>query len=125
MIVDSKKPRYSLYCSICRKKITEKASIFQESLHFGIVCPVCHTNNSQEDLELMANLFLAFGGFFGKKEEAKFDVETVLRKLIDEVDSSGSQVSVEKLNVKVLHRALLHGVTPKQYVTILESILEE
>jgi len=76
-------------------------------------------------LELTANLFLAFGGFFGKKEDGKFDVETVLRKLIDEVDSSGSQVSVDKLNVKILHRALLHGVTHKEYITILESILEE
>ncbi|MHA1914456.1 MAG: hypothetical protein ACW986_03735 [Promethearchaeota archaeon] len=125
MIVDSKKPYGSLYCSICRGTITERASIFQESLHFGIVCPNCHTNNSQEDLELMANLFLAFGGFFGKKKDIEFDVEIVLRNLIDEVHSSGSQVSVENLNVKVLHRALLHGVTPKQYIAKLETILEE
>ena len=128
MIVDSHnkdKSPLSLHCSICHTKITNRASIFQESLHLGVLCPKCHGNNNQEDLELMANLFLAFGGFFGMNKDVEFDFEATLRELVDEVHTVDSHSSIENLNVKLLHCALLHGITPHQYVETLQDILEE
>jgi hypothetical protein len=105
-------------------KITQRASIFQENLHLGVLCPTCHRNNTQEDLELMANLFLAFGGYFGMKKKDKFDLITILRELVNEIHTVDSHKSIENINVKLLHQALLHGISPLEYIEILQDILE-
>ena len=69
-------------CGICRDEIKRGASIYQEGLTFGVVCESCYKNNSQHDLELMANLFLAYGGYFGKLKQNKFSVYKTIKKLM-------------------------------------------
>ena len=120
MIVSSEKS--SLKCGICRREITRGATIYQESTHLGVVCIECHKDNSEEDLELMANIFYAYGGYFGKLRSSKFSVYKTLKGIIANFQASGESISVEEINIKMMHRALLHGVTPHQFVEGLKIL---
>ena len=115
----------SVKCGICRNEIQRGASIYQEGLSFGVVCEKCYKNNSHEDLELMANLFLAYGGYFGKLKEEKFSVYKTLKKLISRIQPGKKPDTLIDLNIKMMHQALLYGVTPQQLIQGLKILLEE
>jgi len=112
-----------IICGICRTEITNEASIYQEGLHLGVVCAGCYKNNSKEDLELMANMFFAYGGYFGKLKDGNFSVYKVLKELTSEIQEE--VISIEEVNIRMMHRALLYGVTPHQFVEGLKMFLEK
>jgi hypothetical protein len=112
-------------CGICRNDIKRGASIYQEGLTFGIVCEQCYKSNSQEDLELMANLFLAYGGYFGKLKSNKFSVYKTIRKLMANFQPGKDLDTLIELNIKMMHQALLYGITPQELIQGLKILLEE
>ena len=75
---------------ICRSHLGRGAKIFKEGLSFGVVCEDCYKNNSPEDLELMANLFMAFGGYFGKLKDLDYSLYKVLESLTSGKSSRSS-----------------------------------
>lgn len=112
-----------IICGICQAEISNEASIYQEGIHLGVVCADCYKNNSKEDLELMANMFFAYGGYFGKLKDSEFSVYKVLKALSTEIQEE--KLSIEEINIKMMHRALLHGVTPHQFVEGLKMFFEK
>ena len=60
----------------------------------------------------MANLFMAFGGYFGKQKDPDYSLYKVLESL---TSGKSSRSSLLERNIKVLHQALLHGVGPHQF----------
>ena len=107
-------------CGICQNYLGEGARIYKEGISFGVVCEVCYKNNSPEDLELMANLFMAYGGYFGKLKDQEFSLYDAL----DSLTSDGSSYkSILGQNIKGLHQALLHGVGPHQFRQGLKVML--
>lgn len=112
-------------CGICRNEIIRGASIYQEGLTFGVVCEKCYKNNSQEDLELMANLFLAYGGYFGKLKQNKFSAYKTIKKLMSEIQPGKEPDTLIELNIKMMHQALLCGITPQELIQGLKILLEE
>ena len=112
-------------CGICRNEIKRGASIYQEGLTFGVVCENCYKNNSREDLELMANLFLAYGGYFGKLKEKRFSVYKIIKKLISKIQPGKESDTLIEMNIKMMHQALLYGVTPQELIQGLKILLEE
>ncbi|MFW9874629.1 MAG: hypothetical protein ACFFG0_16100 [Candidatus Thorarchaeota archaeon] len=109
-------------CGICRNEITRGASIYQEGLTFGVVCEQCYKSNSTEDLELMANLFLAYGGYFGKLKSKKFSVYKTIKKLIAEYQKNTEPNLLIEMNIKMMHQALLYGVTPQELIQSLKTL---
>ncbi|MFX1500757.1 MAG: hypothetical protein ACFFDH_07310 [Promethearchaeota archaeon] len=99
-------------CGICRNNIANGAKIYQKGLSFGVVCEEYCKNNSLEDLELMANLFMAYGGYFGMKKDSNYSLYKVLKKLTS--GDNGTR-SILELNINLLHQALLHGICPHQF----------
>ena len=73
----------------------------------------------------MANLFLAYGGYFGKLKEEKFSVYKTLKKLISRIQPGRNPDTLIDLNIKKMHQALLYGVTPQQLIQGLKILLEE
>ena len=125
MMIDSKTQiENGLKCGICRNQIGINVRIYQEGLNFGVVCPTCHENNSKEDIEFMANMFLAFGGYFGMLKKKRFSLVKTLETLINEVPIDNEFPTVGDINAKILHKALLHGINPQQYIDCLEELLE-
>lgn len=112
-------------CGICRNEIKRGASIYQEGLTFGVVCEECYKSNSQQDLELMANLFLAYGGYFGKLRRNKFSVYKTIKKLMEKFQPGKDLDSLIELNIKMMHQALLYGVTPQELIHGLKILLNE
>ena len=109
-------------CGICRYNIEKGATIYQEGVNFGVVCEECYRNNSPEDLELMANLFLAYGGYFGMIKDSEYSLYKVLMSL---TSGNNGNESILELNIKMLHQALLHGVGPHQFIQGLKILVEK
>ena len=112
----------SLRCSICRNKIKDIATCHQSPLTYGIACPVCYKRFSEDDLEVVSNLLFAYGGYFGKYKNSKFSLFNALAEVIGDVQDT---LDTDDMNFKLLHRALLNGITPHQYIVILKNLLED
>jgi hypothetical protein len=108
-----------IICGICHSEIKRAATLYQAGFHFGVVCSECYKNNSEEDIELMSHLFLAYGGHFGMIKDDNFSLYKVLKRLTRE------EMTIQQINVKFLHQALLHGVTPHQFVQGLRLMVKE
>jgi len=108
-------------CGICQNQLGRKAEIYREGLGYGVVCEDCYKNNSPEDLELMANLFMAFGGYFGMVKDPSFSLYKTLKPL---TSGSSANRAIKELNIKGLHQALLHGVGPHQFRQGLRVMLD-
>ncbi len=54
-----------------------------------------------------------------------FSLYEMLKELISKFNIDNKLVSVDKLNIELMHRVLLHRGTPKEFIRNLEIILEE
>lgn len=84
--------------------------------NFAVVCKNCLDNFSRKDLELMHNMFLAFGGYFGKHASSRENSYRELEAIAKEYAQEGFGVEKIESDVKNLHRAFLHGITPIQLI---------
>ncbi|MHA1915875.1 MAG: hypothetical protein ACW986_17985 [Promethearchaeota archaeon] len=111
-------------CGICNKDIRKEVATYQGGFQFGIICSSCHANNSEEDIELMSNMFLAFGGFFGMQRDPNFPVNEMLKDLLDEIHVRKETTSPKELKLKLMYLALLHGITPQEFIAWDENLLK-
>jgi len=125
MITESQDYGQPIKCSICRHEIKDRATLCQTGVNYGIVCVKCYRKFTREDLELMANLFTAFGGYFGQYKRSEFSVLKILKAIHTDLLPIYEENGVEELNIRMLHRALLHGISPEGYIESLESIFED
>jgi len=84
--------------------------------NFVVVCKRCLDTFSLSDLELMHNMFVAFGGYFGKYASSREESYQELKIIAREYSQSGRDVTRIENDVKNLHRAFTHGITPVQLV---------
>ncbi|MFW9866129.1 MAG: hypothetical protein ACFFEN_08540 [Candidatus Thorarchaeota archaeon] len=112
----------SVKCGICRSEILDRAHIYQAGIHLGVICVHCYKRFSSNDIELMANLFIAYGGYFGMLRSSLFTPIKILKKLVREAQAQNQHVSLEQINIRLLHKALLHGLSPEQYIHSLEKL---
>ncbi len=125
MITESQDFGQSIKCSICRHEIKDRATLCQTGVNYGIACVECYRKFTSEDLELMANLFTAFGGYFGQFRRSEFSILRILKAIHTDLLPIYEENGVEELNIRMLHRALLHGISPEEYIENLKFILEE
>ena len=48
-----------------------------------------------------------------------------INDLSKEFVKNGANLSIENLNIKALHKALIHGITPNEFIGLLKSFLNE
>ncbi|MFX0080623.1 MAG: hypothetical protein ACFE94_02620 [Candidatus Hodarchaeota archaeon] len=113
-----------LICGICHGEITQEAAIFQEGLHFGVICSECFVNNSENDIELMSNMFLAFGGFFGMLRDPDYSIYEMLKDLIGKIHDNKKSITSVEMKIRLLHIALLHGITPREFAELDNGLLK-
>ena len=124
MVSSSYKRERTVRCGICRVEIRDRAQIYQAGVNFGIVCIRCYKQFSSEDIELMANMFIAYGGYFGMLKDSRISTRNILEKLTTELGKQGDDVNFEQINIQLLHKVLLHGITPKLYTHELKKLVE-
>ncbi len=111
-------------CSICRAEIIDRVQLHQVGSELIVVCFDCHERFTDEDLQIMADLFLLYKGYFGMLEGEAFTTVEFIEGLIDELDSSEDRVNIDQINMKMLHNALIHGITPEEYSEKLKLLIE-
>ena len=112
-----------LKCSICRADIKDRHKIYQSSLKLGIICNTCRWRFSVEDVEMIVNIFLAFGGFFGAYDRSKFSIKDIILEFALELDDR--KTNFHSQNVKMWHKVLTHGITPKEFLEELSLYVEQ
>jgi len=115
----------SVRCSICHCKIGETSNIYQSSFNLSVICEKCWKKFTKEDIELISNLFISYGGYFGKYEDSMVSIEDIVKKMIKKIESGSKKIELNELNVRILHEALLHGFTSKNYIRELQNYLRE
>lgn len=106
-------------CVICAET---SVRILRLGSNFSVVCKECSVKFSKRELELMHNMFLAYGGHFGKLNSSKEEAYQELEKIAKEYSKSGKDVARIESDVKNLIRAFLHGITPIQLVKGLQVL---
>lgn len=111
-------------CGICHKKIRQGAATYHEGFHIEVICPHCYSRNSEKDIELIGNMFLAFGGHFGMLRDPLFPVNEMLKSFLKEIQANKGKIPTECLKIKLLHLALLHGITPEEFSFLDNGLLK-
>jgi hypothetical protein len=116
---------HSIKCGICRVEIVDRAQIYQAGINLGVVCSNCYKHFSANDLEMMANMFIAYGGYFGMLKDSDFSLVKTLENIMKNALKEKKIVNSEQINIKLVHRALLHGISPEQYIQNLAFLVED
>ena len=112
-----------LKCSICRTDIKNRHKVYQSSLRLGIICNLCKRRFSEEDIEMIINMFLAFGEFFGAHDRSKFSIKDIILEFA--IDLDDGKANFHSQNVKMWHKVLTYGITPKEFLKELSLYVEQ
>ena len=124
-MINAPKPKISskLKCSICRADIKDRHKVYQSSLKLGIICDVCRQRFSDEDIEMIVNMFFAFGEYFGARDKSKFSINDIILEFAINLDKG--KVPFYLQNVKMWHKVLTYGITPKEFLEELSVYVEQ
>lgn len=112
-----------LKCSICRADINNRHKVYQSSVRLGIICDLCRQRFSDEDIEMIINIFLAFGEYFGARDRSKFSISDVILEFAIKLDEG--KVNFHSQNIKMWHKVLTHGITPREFLEELSVYVEQ
>jgi len=124
-MINAPKPKVSskLKCSICRADIKDRHKVYQSSLKLGIICNMCRQRFSDEDIEMIVNMFFAFGEYFGARDKSKFSINDIILEFAINLDKG--KVPFYLQNVKMWHKVLTYGITPKEFLEELSVYVEQ
>ena len=111
---DAIQARKIVNCQICRTQIHTRPIIKRLGFNFGTICRACEEIFSEEDLQLTANMLKAYGGYFGKYRNLKMSVFRVIEALSRQQFTVRDGSDKVAYDVKILHSALMFGITPSQ-----------
>ena len=119
---DSKISR-QIKCSICRTDIKNLKAMYQYRVKLGVICSACRECFSEDDIEMIVNLFFAFGGYFGKFDKSEFSMDEAILEFAEELGVNKSPFHIQ--NIKIWHKVLTHGITPQEFLKELSIIVEQ
>ena len=124
-MINAPKPKVSskLKCSICRADIKDRHKVYQSSLKLGIICNMCRQRFSDEDIEMIVNMFFAFGEYFGARDKSEFSINDIILEFAINLD--GGKVNFHSQNIKMWHKVLTYGITPKEFLNKLSLFIEQ
>ncbi|MFX0019401.1 MAG: hypothetical protein ACFFAK_16590 [Promethearchaeota archaeon] len=103
-------------CRICHTDTKKQSKILKLGNNYEIICSECSKMFSLEDIHLMYNMFTAFGGYFGMLKDTVSSTYKIITKLVKEYDLQEKDLKPTEVDVKVLYKALLYGITPRQLI---------
>ncbi|MFX0032563.1 MAG: hypothetical protein ACFE8E_02870 [Candidatus Hodarchaeota archaeon] len=113
-------------CAICRADIKSLKDTYQSYEFHSIVCKECIKKFPSGDIDMMISLFYIYGGYYGQKKDTPFIIEDLLPLIVDDLSKQGCSIkeNIEEFSKKSFHQALLHGISPEEYIKSLRSLLE-
>ena len=110
-------------CSICRADIKDRHKVYQSNLKLGIICDQCRQRFSDEDIEMIINIFFAFGEFFGARDKSKFSIDDIILEFAKNLDKGKDNFHSQ--NIRMWHKVLTHGITPQEFLKELSTFSEQ
>ena len=111
----------SVNCSICNDPIYHHGSIKKIGFKHSMVCNECDNEFLDEEIELMGNIFNAFGGYYGKLKRSDKHSRMMLKEIVIFYIEQGKDISKIENDVNVLHQLFLYGISLTQLT--LELVL--
>jgi len=111
----------SVYCGICNSQIKNHGAIKQIGMNLSIVCMDCAEEFEDEEIELMGNIFMAFGGYYGKLKQSNEHSRQKLKEIVKGYIAKGRDLSKMENDLTVLHQIFLYGISLTQLT--LETVL--
>jgi len=100
-------------CSICKEEIKGKHRFTRLAMNYGVICQECDKKFNDDEIELISNIFTAYGGYFGSLKGLSKNSVNRLSNLYKEGEK---KIDINALDIKILHQALLQGIPPSQIV---------
>ena len=97
--------------------------MYQSSLKLGVICRVCRCRFSDEDIEMIVNLFFAFGGYFGKIDKSEFSIDEIIVEFAEQLNAGNN--TLHSQNIKMWHKVLTHGITPEEFLRELGEFVDQ
>ncbi len=97
--------------------------MYQSLIKMEVICKTCRERFSEDDIEMMVNIFFAWGGYFGEFDKSKFSMHKTILEFAEELDAGNSTFHLQ--NVKMWHKILTHGITPKEFLEKLSVFAEQ
>ena len=111
-LIEEKKSLSFVKCRICHKNANPEITIKKMGSSFGVICKKCSKSFTDRDIELMYNMFTAYGGYFAKMRNSKEVTNSKLREIASDYKKSKT---IEN-EIETLHSAFLYGIRPQQLV---------
>ena len=120
---DTKIPKKNeIKCSICHVIIKDRHTLYQSSLNLGVICKSCRDRFSEDDIEMIVNLFFAFGGYFGQFDKSEFSIDEIIEEFAEQLEAGDTPFHLQ--NVKMWHKILTHGIAPKEFLKELSMLVD-
>jgi len=114
--IKMKENRTFVKCCICKQEIMGKHRFIELAMNYGVICPECDNKFDDDEIELISNLFTAYGGYFGslKGKSGNSEINFIINRLSKLYKEGEQKIDINTLDIKILHQALLYGITPNQ-----------
>ena len=112
-------------CNICHKSCSNnpyflQLEVLEDVIFPFVLCSNCKHTFTEEEVKLMMNLFMLYGGFFGKDKLKPFSIVKILQEL---TSIKKNDTTLFQINTRLLHQALLHGISPNDYTEKLQQLV--
>ncbi|MBY8978792.1 MAG: hypothetical protein KGD72_00245 [Candidatus Lokiarchaeota archaeon] len=111
-------------CVLCRSDSRLGVKIKKIGNAFGTVCEECTKTFNDEEIELMHNMFSAFGGYFGKMSNSKELSYSKLEEIAKSYKEQNKNSNNIENDIKTLHSALLYGISCQQLVRGVKLLVD-
>jgi hypothetical protein len=111
-------------CKLCHADTKCNTKIVKLGCEYGVVCAECANTFTPTEMDLMYNMFIAFGGYFGMLKDSLPSTYKIITQMIKNYGLHGKDLKPTEIDVKILHKALLYGIAPRQLVQSI-SILSD
>ncbi|NVM43843.1 MAG: hypothetical protein HWN79_02910 [Candidatus Lokiarchaeota archaeon] len=112
-----------LKCSICRTDINDRTMMYQSSLKLGIICAMCKQRFTDEEIEMIIDMFFALGEYFGARDRSQFSIKDIIFEFA--VDLNEGKANFHTQNVRMWHKVLTYGITPREFLEELSLYVEQ
>lgn len=112
----------SVKCKLCHSDVKRTSQIVKLGTNYAVICSDCAEEFSPSDRELIYNMCLAFGGYFGKMRTSKTNNYKIIKSLLEEYRITKKEGNIASLDVRILHKAFLYGISPHQIIQGLKIL---
>ncbi|MHA1242329.1 MAG: hypothetical protein ACTSQU_16335 [Promethearchaeota archaeon] len=91
---------------------------------FGTVCEECAKAFNDDEIELMSNMFTAYGGYYGKMSNSKGLSYSKLEEIAKAYKEQYRDINDVESDIKTLYSAFLYGISPQQLVKGLKLLVD-